>query len=86
MGVINYLHPQYRANNTRLFILLVAIGSARYRPLMFLSGLCLQALDLKAMGSRHWKIVGCSAVTGAGLLTGFDWVVSDICARIFLLD
>ncbi|KAK9812730.1 hypothetical protein WJX72_002764 [[Myrmecia] bisecta] len=45
-----------------------------------------KALDLQAMGSRHWRIVGCSAVTGAGLLDGFEWVVADIRSRIFLLD
>ncbi len=47
---------------------------------------CLQVLDLEAMGTRHWRIVGCSAVTGAGLIDGFDWVVSDIKSRIALLD
>eukprot|EP00193_Tetraselmis_chui_P013305 CAMPEP_0177785296 /NCGR_PEP_ID=MMETSP0491_2-20121128/20223_1 /TAXON_ID=63592 /ORGANISM="Tetraselmis chuii, Strain PLY429" /LENGTH=184 /DNA_ID=CAMNT_0019306249 /DNA_START=197 /DNA_END=751 /DNA_ORIENTATION=- len=43
-------------------------------------------LDLKSMGARHWRIVGCSAVTGKGLLEGFDWTVNDIRSRIFLLD
>eukprot|EP00873_Tetraselmis_striata_P037504 jgi/Tetstr1/457768/TSEL_044313.t1 len=43
-------------------------------------------LDLGSMGARHWRIVGCSAVTGEGLLDGFDWVVNDIRSRIFLLD
>ena len=46
----------------------------------------LQALDLQAMGARHWRIVGCSAVTGEGLLEGFDWVVKDVTARIFMLE
>ncbi|EIE20557.1 ARF/SAR superfamily [Coccomyxa subellipsoidea C-169] len=41
-------------------------------------------LELKAAGTRHWRILGCSAVTGAGLLTGFDWVLSDIQGRIQL--
>ena len=48
--------------------------------------LFLQVLELDAMGTRHWRIVGCSAVTGAGLIDGFDWVVSDIKSRIALLD
>lgn len=47
---------------------------------------CLQVLDLPSMGTRHWKIVSCSAVTGAGLLDGFDWIVSDISSRIYLLE
>lgn len=45
-----------------------------------------KVLDLPAMGARHWRIVPCSAVTGAGLLEGFDWVVGDISSRIYLLE
>jgi hypothetical protein len=46
-----------------------------------------QVLDLQAMeGSRHWRIVGCSAYTGEGLLEGFDWLVQDIASRIYVLD
>ncbi|TVU45761.1 hypothetical protein EJB05_05260, partial [Eragrostis curvula] len=42
-----------------------------------------KVLDLQAMdGSRHWRIVGCSAYTGEGLLEGFDWLVQDIASRI----
>jgi small GTP-binding protein len=43
-----------------------------------------KVLELKAAGTRHWRILGCSAVTGAGLLAGFDWVLSDIQGRIQL--
>ena len=32
----------------------------------------MQVLDLENFGRRHWRILGCSAVTGAGLLQGFD--------------
>jgi ADP-ribosylation factor-like protein 2 len=47
----------------------------------------LQVLDLAAMDkSRHWRIVGCSAVTGDGLLQGFDWLVQDVASRIYVLD
>ncbi|KAG6551219.1 hypothetical protein Mapa_007145 [Marchantia paleacea] len=46
-----------------------------------------KVLDLGVMDkSRHWQIVGCSAVTGEGLLDGFDWLVSDIGSRIYMLD
>ncbi|XP_022685384.1 ADP-ribosylation factor-like protein 2 [Setaria italica] len=46
-----------------------------------------QVLNLEVMdGSRHWKIVGCSAYTGEGLLDGFDWLVQDIASRIYVLD
>jgi len=45
-----------------------------------------QALDLAAMGARHWRVAGCSAVTGEGLLGAFEWVVGDVQSRIYLLD
>ncbi|MCO5579545.1 hypothetical protein L7F22_033402 [Adiantum nelumboides] len=46
-----------------------------------------KVLNLEAMDcSRHWQIVGCSAVTGEGLLFGFDWLVSDIASRIYVLE
>lgn len=52
-----------------------------------LSLIQLQVLNLEAMDkTRHWKIVGCSAYTGEGLLEGFDWLVQDIASRIYLLD
>lgn len=53
------------------------------------------AMDLGAMSSRlglgklmnrHWKIVGCSAVTGDGLLDGFDWLVNDCASRIYMMS
>lgn len=46
-----------------------------------------QALNLAAgLGRRHWSLVGCSAVTGQGVATGFDWLVDDIGARVYMLD
>ncbi|KAK6922710.1 Small GTPase superfamily, ARF/SAR type [Dillenia turbinata] len=43
-----------------------------------------KVLNLDAMDkTRHWKIVGCSAYTGEGLLEGFDWLVQDIASRIY---
>lgn len=43
-------------------------------------------LNLEVMdNSRNWQIVGCSAITGEGLLSGFDWLVSDIASRIYML-
>ncbi|KAJ0526434.1 putative small GTPase superfamily, ARF/SAR type, P-loop containing nucleoside triphosphate hydrolase [Helianthus annuus] len=48
---------------------------------------CKIVLNLDAMDkSRHWRIVGCSAYTGEGLLEGFDWLVQDIASRIYVLD
>lgn len=46
-----------------------------------------EALELGSMdGSRHWEVVPCSAVSGDGLLAGFDWLVSDIGSRIYMFD
>jgi len=43
-------------------------------------------LDLESITTHHWHIQKCSAVTGDGLVEGFEWVVNDIASRIFLLD
>ncbi|PHT42525.1 ADP-ribosylation factor-like protein 2 [Capsicum baccatum] len=46
-----------------------------------------KVLNLEAMdNSRHWRIVGCSAYTGDGILEGFDWLVQDVASRIYMLD
>ncbi|CAM0948611.1 unnamed protein product [Alopecurus aequalis] len=46
-----------------------------------------KVLNLEVMNKdRHWKIIGCSAYTGDGLLQGFDWLVQDIASRIYVLD
>jgi hypothetical protein len=42
-----------------------------------------QALGLKDITKRHWRIVECSAHTGEGLLEGFEWIVKDISSRIY---
>lgn len=46
----------------------------------------LQALALDEIKSHHWCIISCSAVTGENLLTGVDWLLDDIAARIFTTD
>ena len=35
-------------------------------------------LELDKIEGRHWSIVPCSAMTGAGLLEGIDFIVQDI--------
>lgn len=46
------------------------------------------ALELggPSTAKRHWRIESCSAVTGDGLVSGVDWLVSDISSRIFMGD
>ena len=47
----------------------------------------LQALQLELMDSdRHVHIQACSAVSGDGVLTGFEWLVGDIGDRIYMYD
>jgi ADP-ribosylation factor-like protein 2 len=46
-------------------------------------------LDLPALGettNRHWRIVGCSAWNGKGLIDGVDWIVRDIAGRIYMME
>jgi ADP-ribosylation factor-like protein 2 len=47
--------------------------------------LAIIVLELDTLKDRHWKIVACSAVSGAGLIDGVDWVVTDIASRIYTL-
>jgi hypothetical protein len=42
-----------------------------------------QALDLRSITTHHWKIWACSAVTGANLVSGLDWVVNDVAGRLY---
>ena len=45
----------------------------------------IKLLGLDEMSTnRHINVVGCSAVTGAGLEEGMNWVVSDIASRIYI--
>ena len=45
-----------------------------------------QILDLDSLKTHHWYILPCSAVTGENLVSGIDWLLKDISARIFTLD
>ncbi len=51
-------------------------------PVCFLA----QVLELKGISKRHSRVVACSAVTGSGILEGFDWLVKDISSRIYLFS
>jgi ADP-ribosylation factor-like protein 2 len=42
-----------------------------------------QVLDLANIRSHTWKIMPCSAVTGANLVEGLDWIVSDVAKRLY---
>ena len=37
------------------------------------------------IAGRHFSITGCSAITGDGLESGFQWIVNDISSRIFMM-
>ncbi|RYH12629.1 hypothetical protein EON65_37750 [archaeon] len=43
-------------------------------------------LDNEDISGRHYTLFPCSAMTGEGLLQGFDWLVDDISARIFVMS
>lgn len=40
-----------------------------------------EALNLTDLRQREWQIMGCSALTGAGLMEGMDWLVTKLDAR-----
>eukprot|EP00884_Botryococcus_braunii_P015527 jgi/Botrbrau1/2658/Bobra.0203s0008.2 len=42
-----------------------------------------KVLDLAALKNRHYRVVACSAITGAGLPEAFDWMVADVRSRIY---
>merc|ERR1712096_418777 len=43
-------------------------------------------LGTEKFESRHWEIHPCSAMSGAGLIEGLDWMIADIASRIFMAD
>lgn len=45
-----------------------------------------QVLQLDTLERRHWHIRPCSAVTGAGLAEGVEWLVDDIQSRIYMYE
>lgn len=42
-----------------------------------------KVLDFAGITKRHCRIVACSALTGKGILDGFDWLVKDVSSRIY---
>jgi ADP-ribosylation factor-like protein 2 len=46
------------------------------------------ALQLNSpdISGRHMSIIGCSAITGEGLESGVNWIVTDIASRIFVMQ
>ncbi|KIR62479.1 hypothetical protein I312_103218 [Cryptococcus bacillisporus CA1280] len=40
-----------------------------------------EALGLTDLREREWQIMGCSALTGAGLMEGMDWLVTKLASR-----
>ena len=61
-------------------------GKDKLRPAGSTSPFCPQALELDSIRSHHWRIQGCSAVTGEDLLPGIDWLLDDISSRVFTAD
>ncbi|KAG7096503.1 ADP-ribosylation factor-like protein 2 [Marasmius oreades] len=42
-----------------------------------------EALNLDSIKSHNWAIWSCSAVTGANLVEGLNWVVDDVAGRLY---
>ncbi|XP_050037134.1 ADP-ribosylation factor-like protein 2 [Dermacentor andersoni] len=46
-----------------------------------------EMLELSAINSLHWKMLGCSAFTGMdGLLDGIEWMLDDLSRRLYYMD
>jgi ADP-ribosylation factor-like protein 2 len=45
-------------------------------------------LDLsnEDISGRHYRVLGCSAMDGTGLIEGFEWLVQDIASRVFIMS
>lgn len=43
-----------------------------------------QQLQLDAIKTHRWTIIGCSAIAGSNLDKGLEWVVQDARDRLFL--
>lgn len=40
-----------------------------------------EGLGLTDLREREWQIMGCSALTGDGLMEGMDWLVNKLTAK-----
>jgi len=45
-----------------------------------------QALDLASIKSHPWAVRSCSARVGTNIEESFDWIVTDIAERIYVLS
>ena len=45
-----------------------------------------QFLDLEKITTHHWNVLACSAYSGHNLVTGLEWLVSDVSSRLFAMD
>ena len=46
----------------------------------------MEILELEKITTRHWMIMGCSAIKSDGVKKGLEWILDDINSRIFLLQ
>jgi len=45
-----------------------------------------QGLDLASIKSHPWTVRSCSARVGTNIEESFDWIVTDIAERIYVLS
>mmetsp|Transcript_10795 Transcript_10795/g.11195 ORF Transcript_10795/g.11195 Transcript_10795/m.11195 type:complete len:122 (+) Transcript_10795:1-366(+) len=46
----------------------------------------MEILELNLITTRHWMIMGCSAIKSEGVQKGLEWILDDINSRIFMLQ
>lgn len=46
----------------------------------------MEYLELEKITTRHWMILGCSAIKREGVSKGLEWILGDVNSRIFMLQ
>jgi len=62
------------------------IRDVSFHPLYIEGQADIQGLDLPSIVSHKWAIHSCSAVTGAGLDGGMDWMIKEVAGRLYWSD
>jgi len=71
------LHKLLNTDELRDSVLLV-MANKQDLPSAVPSSRIVEVLQLRGLTSRPWLVQGCSALTGDGLLDGFEWVTREV--------
>jgi len=83
---VSVLSSSLVTKNQRFHVILLIFANKQDLPGALSMDQIAEALQLSDITTHHWSIQACSAVTGAKLLEGMNWITSDIGARIYTFD